>query len=497
MIILGDGPLTLTSLEQIATGRIKVELDPEARARISTGAEALQSLAVSGRPIYGVNTGFGIFADRRIQPEQSANLSRNLILSHSVGVGPPLAPALVRAAMAIRANTLAQGHSGVRAALVERLLQMLNAGVTPIIPCKGSLGASGDLAPLSHLALVLTQGELEGDDHSGRAWFEGEALSGAEAMRRAGLERLRLGPKEGLALNNGASFSTAQLALSAIEIRRALRISELILAVGAGREGGPKVNATGQKPAGNITGDDAVFERIVVLLSDIQAEGASPTIDSLKNAHMLGAVWDVLEFAEDVLQREMNAATDNPLLFGDEALSGGNFHGQPIGLAADGLKRGLAEAGCLITLRLSKALQSHEAEEDAWPNFPDEAALRLAGRWTAELRRLGFPDSIHSLPTSADQEDQNPNAWNAARRLADAAAVFRMLVALALSASMRRLSPREVGDLSADLQAAVQPIHLVLESIISTEILYEHIDSLAQSILEGGLDWGVEDIGTA
>jgi histidine ammonia-lyase len=494
LITLGDGPLTLASLEQIARGQTSVDLSDEARARISASADALGVLASSGRPIYGVNTGFGIFADRRIQPDQSANLSRNLVLSHSVGVGPPLSPALVRAAMAIRANTLAQGHSGVRVALVERLLQMLNAGVTPIIPSQGSLGASGDLAPLSHLALVLTRGEHSGADYSGRAWFESESLSGAEAMRRAGLERIRLGPKEGLALNNGASFSTALLALSVLEIQRTLKTSELILALGATLADRLPTDASGQPSTRTVAEGDAPHQRLEALVSEIRSAPSSPPSDSLREAYTLGAVREVLIFTEGVLQREMNAATDNPLIFGEEALSGGNFHGQPIGLAADGCKRALVEAGHLMYTRLSMPPQLQAIADDHWPEYPAETARLFADRLMRELRRLAHPDSILSLPTSADQEDQNPNAWNATRRLADAAIAFRTLTALGFLAAMRSIRPKDLPSFPPTLRAMLEPVQRQLAKVVSVEMLNDYVDQISQSIREGGVMWEGEDV---
>jgi histidine ammonia-lyase len=472
LIILGDGPLTLVSLEQIARGRTKVELGDSARARIAESTSALRSLAASGLPIYGVNTGFGIFADRRIRTEQAADLSRNLILSHSVGVGPPLAPEVVRAAMIIRANTLAQGYSGVRVALVERLLQMLNASVTPIIPSKGSLGASGDLAPLSHLALVLTKDESEEDENSGRAWYNGEALSGAEAMRRAGLERLRLGPKEGLALNNGASFSTAQLALSALEIHRSLRVGELIRSLHALRENGFPAGSMDQPPAP----------------SGRQAEQAALPSALLREAHTLDAVWDVLQMTEDVLQREMNAATDNPLIFGEQALSGGNFHGQPIALAADSMKRALVDAGYMLYCRISESSRPQAKADEPWSEYLTEAAIEFAGKFMAELRRLAHPDSIYSLPTSADQEDLNPNAWNASRRLSDAAATFRTLTAIGLLTTIRKIDPKD-ADIPEDLRTTLQPAKSMLAGCSSMDSLHNRVHELANAILKGEFEW--------
>jgi len=207
MINLDGIHLTIEEIIAAARRFEPVQIAPEACAAMSRSAGWVEQIVASDRPVYGINTGFGIFADQRIPPAESSCLSRNLILSHAVGAGPSLSQEVVRAAMVVRANTLAKGFSGVRPELVELMTAMLNHRVTPVVPSQGSLGSSGDLAPLSHLGLVMTRGEKDDEDESGWADYNGEILIGKTAMARAGLEPIILGPKEGLALNNGATFS--------------------------------------------------------------------------------------------------------------------------------------------------------------------------------------------------------------------------------------------------------------------------------------------------
>ncbi len=233
MIEIDGSNLSLPQVEAVARRGETVCLAEAARQRMDQAYAWVQEIVAAGRPVYGINTGFGVFAEQTISPSDSARLTRNLILSHAVGVGPALPAEVVRAAMLIRANTLAGGYSGVRPLVVETLLAMLNAGVTPVVPSQGSLGSSGDLAPLSHLALVFSTDETDRGEDSGLADYQGVRMSGKAAMQAAGIPRLILGPKEGLAVNNGATFSAAIAALAVIDAAHLLRLAELSLALPA------------------------------------------------------------------------------------------------------------------------------------------------------------------------------------------------------------------------------------------------------------------------
>lgn len=231
-LLLDGNSLSIDDVIAVARGRRPAQLAPTARERMAASRAYVESLLVPGAPpVYGINTGFGIFANRSVPPEQSAVLSRNLILSHAVGTGQPLGEEIVRAAILVRANTLALGYSGVRVKTVETLIAMLNAGVHPVIPEQGSLGSSGDLAPLSHMALVLSRDALDNESESGEAFYGGRRMNGKAAMKAAGIPRIVLGAKEGLALNNGATFSAAVAALAIADSESLARQTQIATAM--------------------------------------------------------------------------------------------------------------------------------------------------------------------------------------------------------------------------------------------------------------------------
>lgn len=431
MIVLGKKLLTIEDLVRVARFYEPVELDEVASEKIYQSNQRLVRIIKSGKPVYGINTGFGIFADRQIKSEESEQLSRNLILSHAVGTGEPLKPEIVRAAMLVRANTLAQGYSGVRVEIVQTLLDMLNNGVTPIIPSQGSLGSSGDLCQLSHLALVFTTDQNDFEEESGQAIYQGKILTGKEAMNAAGIARIRLGAKEGLAINNGATFSAAIAALAVHEAEYLLGLSNKATAlslealVGCSSAFDERIHKArghaGQiETAATIRG---LFKGSTLVDSQQRVQDAY----SLRCApQILGAALDTLSYAHSVVSTEINAATDNPLIFEDDVvLSGGNFHGEPVGMVMDFLGIAMSEAGA-ISERRTFRLTDGKLNQGLPPMLVDsfEAAGLNSGvmmpQYTAaslvlENQSLSTPDSVHSLPTSAEQEDHNANAMTAAR----------------------------------------------------------------------------------
>jgi histidine ammonia-lyase len=432
-VVIDGNHLTLTHIESVARFHARVDLDKSARERITQSAENLKRLASSKAPIYGVNTGYGIFADRHLDSSQSSKISHNLVLSHAVAVGEPFSEEVVRAAILIRANSLAHGFSGVRTEIIDALLSLLNKGVTPYIPSQGSLGSSGDLAQLAQLALVFTKSDAhEFGDTEVQAWFEDSLLPGHEAMKKAGIEPILLGPKEGLALTNGASFSTALLALAVIDSQRVLFSTEIassmsldaLLGVSAALD--ERIHA-----ARPYAGQQAVAQRMRNLIAGSQLIDSTARVQDAYSLRccpqILGPIWDTLAYAEKICSIEINSATDNPLLFGDDVLSGGNFHGEPVGLAADYLKIALSEAGSISERRIFRLLS-----EDMNAHLPamliaDRSKIGLysglmmlhytAGSLALENQALANPNSIFSVPTSAGQEDHNANSTTAARNL--------------------------------------------------------------------------------
>ena len=358
MIQIDGNHLTLEELAAVARGGEPVGLSAEGKQAILIAQGYLEEIRATDQPVYGINTGFGIFADQRIHRQDSAKLSRNLILSHAVGTGPALPADVVRAAMLVRANTLTKGLSGVRVEIVETLLEMLNQGVTPVIPEQGSLGSSGDLLPLSHMALVFTTDELDRDEDSGRAEYRGKQMSGKQAMAEAGLKRIILGAKEGLAVNNGATFSAAIAALAVLDAETLLDTAEAVLALSLEAVMGcsSAFDARIHQARGQV-GQLKVAERVRNLTQDstlIDRTGRIQDAYSLRCAPQVqGAARDTVEFVRSVIEKELNAATDNPLIFGrGEVLSGGNFHGEPVGMVMDYLGIAMAELAAISERRI-------------------------------------------------------------------------------------------------------------------------------------------------
>jgi histidine ammonia-lyase len=417
------GAATLDQLASIGAGT-SLRLDGDWRAPVQASHDALRAALATGAALYGVNTGFGKLAQTRIADDALAALQLNLLRSHAAGVGKRLAPRVVRLVLALKALSLAQGASGVRPVMVEYLAEMLNQDVLPIIPSRGSVGASGDLAPLAHLSLVLV-GE-------GRALFRGVDVPGAEALAHLGLPPLVLGPKEGLALLNGTQVSTA-IALDALFRARRMFATALVAAAlstdglrGSDTPFDPRIHALRRHPG---------QQRVAAALSRLMAGSAirdshredDPRVQdpySIRcTPQVLGAALDAMDHSAAVLEREANAVTDNPLVIGGDILSGGNFHAEPVGFAADHLALALAETGAIserrMALLIDPALSGLPAflVRDGGVNSGFMIAQVTAAALAAENRHLANPRVTDSLPTSANQEDHVSMATGAALRL--------------------------------------------------------------------------------
>jgi histidine ammonia-lyase len=482
MIQLDGNQLTIDQIASVARHGETVSLSTRALKRIQESRSWVDQMVMSETPVYGINTGFGIFSDRRISREDAALLSRNLILSHAVATGPELDKDVVRAAMLIRANTLAKGYSGIRPIVVETIIEMLNRGVTPMIPSQGSLGSSGDLAQLSHMALVFTTYGGDLDEESGWAEFQGKRVSGKTAMERAGITRIILGAKEGLAVNNGATFSAAIAALSVYDAAILLGTASIALAMSLEALMGvlsafdPRIHLVR-----NHLGQMAVAEQIRQLTQGSSLLGADGRIQdaySLRCAPQVqGAAMDALVFIKDRIQREINAATDNPLIFGPgEAISGGNFHGEPIGMAMDFLSIALTEVAS-ISERRTFRLTDGKLNADLPPMLVDtkEAAGLNSGmmmpQYTAaslvlESQTLASPDSVYSLPTSAEQEDHNANAMTAARHTAAIIQNTAHVLAIEIYCASRAMDLRLRQFPSAVMGVGVLAAHQKIREIV-------------------------------
>lgn len=425
-MLIHPGQLTLDSLHAIHAGVVPLRLPESARVAIRASQKVVQRAADGDAPVYGVNTGFGKLANLRISKDQLDALQLNLIRSHSAGVGEPLAPAVVRLMLALKAASLARGHSGVREVVVDTLLAVHNAGLVPYVPSQGSVGASGDLAPLAHMALALL-GE-------GHMLQEGRAVPALAALAQAGIAPLTLGAKEGLALINGTQTSTA-LALDALlsfepVLEAALVIGALTVDAARGSDGpfDPRIHALRRQP-GQI--DVAQYYRSLLQGSEIRnshLDGDDRVQDpySLRcQPQVVGACLDQLRHCALVLVREANAVTDNPLVFAEDGvmIAGGNFHAEPVALAADAMALAIAEVGAIAERRIAMLIDSGVSRlppfltADAGLNSGFMVAHVTAAALASENKSLAHPASVDSLPTSANQEDHVSMATFAARRL--------------------------------------------------------------------------------
>jgi histidine ammonia-lyase len=420
------GALNLEQLRRVRRGEIQLSLEPGALDAIRRSAAIVQAAAAGDEPVYGVNTGFGKLASKRIGKDELAALQRNLIRSHCVGVGAPLSPGVVRLMLATKAASLARGFSGVRESVVQSLLDVFNAGLVPFVPAQGSVGASGDLAPLSHMTLAL-MGE-------GEMLVDGQRRPAAAVLEKAGLKPLVLEAKEGLALINGTQTSTA-LALDALlrfedVFASAVISGALSLDAARGSDGpfDPRIHAVRGQP-GQI--ETAAAYRALLAGSAIRAshrEGDERVQDPYClrcQPQVMGACLDQTRYAREVLLREANAVTDNPLVFADDGamISGGNFHAEPVALAADALACAIAEVGAIAERRIAMLIDTGVSRlppfltANAGLNSGFMIAHVTAAALASENKSLAHPASVDSLPTSANQEDHVSMATFAARRL--------------------------------------------------------------------------------
>jgi histidine ammonia-lyase len=444
------GQLTLEDVERVARGaaRVGVQLDDAARVRIEAARAVVESVVREQRVVYGITTGFGALSEVVIPPDRIRELQVNLIRSHAGGVGQPLDEVETRAIMLLRANVLALGHSGVRTAVVELLLECLNRGVHPVIPSRGSVGASGDLAPLSHLALVLL-GE-------GHAVLDGDTTDGATALARAGLEPVVLEAKEGLALNNGTQV---HVGIGILALLRAERVLETLEVSGAmsleALRGTPDAFDAALQRARPQRGQQVSAARLRTLLADSEIRESHRHGDPrVQDAYSLrcmpqvhGAARQALQYVREVLEIEANSATDNPLIFPEDGrvISGGNFHGQPGAQALDLLCIAVADLGSICERRMARlvdpALSGLPAflTSDPGVNSGLMIAQIAAAALVADLRLRAHPASVDSVPTDANKEDHVSMGVAAALKAREAVELLETLAALELLCAAQAL----------------------------------------------------------
>ena len=437
-LLLDGAHLTLQDLEAVAVRRRPVALAPEARAAVARSRHVVDDAVARGAVVYGVTTGFGNFADVVIPAGRIRELQLNLIRSHAAGVGEPLGEPQTRALMALRANVLAKGYSGVRPETLDLLVSLLNAGIHPVIPAQGSVGASGDLAPLAHLALALV-GE-------GRCLHQGRASTCAEALAAAGLQPLTLEAKEGIALINGTQLITGVLGLALAEAERLQQAADVTGALSLDALKGtdvafdPRIHAARPHP-----GQAASARNLRRLLAGSAIRESHRDCGKVQDAYSLrcmpqvhGAARDALAYVARTVDVEMNAATDNPMVFAEtgELLSGGNFHGEPVAIAADVLAIAVAELGAIAERRIERLVNPALSDLPAFLTREGglQSGLMLAHVTAAALasenKVLCHPASVDSIPTSANKEDHVSMGVTAARKAERVVANVRRILAV-------------------------------------------------------------------
>jgi len=446
MITLDGSSLTIEEVESAAKSDTPVRIAEDARERMERSRAVVERLAVGNAPVYAVNTGVGLLADVRIAPGELEQLQRNVVRSHACGIGDPLSRADVRAMMLIRANVLAKGFSGIRPLVAQRLCDLLNRNVTPVVPSQGSVGASGDLAPLAHIALVLVS--------EGEAEFEGVRLSGAEALKRAGMEPLVLAPKEGISLLNGTQ---AMLAIGCLELRTAEMLADtadLVCAMttdalrGTPRAFDPRIQELRPHP-----GQVRSAQNLMRMMESSEIRQSHITCRRVQDAYSLrcapqvhGAVRDCLSEARRTFEIELNSVTDNPLVIDDDIVSGGNFHGEPLALKLDAMAIALTALAGISERRIDR-LVNPALNEDLPPFLANHAGLEsgfmmiqvTAAALVAENRVLAYPASSGSITTSGNKEDFVSMGMTSALKLKQVVRNTRRVLAIELLTAVRAL----------------------------------------------------------
>ena len=453
VIVNGDA-LTVADVVDVATGAARAELGPDVPARMETSRAVVAAAIAGGGPVYGVNTGFGALADTRVGEQDLTALQGAIVRSHAAAAGPPLDDATVRAILLLRARTLAAGYSGVRADLPRRLLELLNLGLLPVVPAKGSVGASGDLAQLAHLAQPLIgEGRLRGPGDAA------EGRPAAEVLAEHGLEPLQLAPKEGLSLVNGTepmqallafSVRDADLLVQAADVACALSVEALL---GTDRPYDERVQRIRPHPGQLVSAANlrALLSGSALMASHRHSRHAVQDAYSLRCAPQVhGAVRDVLTYARAVISTELGAVVDNPVIVPDgEVMTTGNFHGEPLAFAADMLAMALSELASISERRVDRMLDPASSRglppflaPDAGTNSGYMLAQYTAASLVSENKVLSHPASVDTIPTSGKQEDHVSMGWTSVRKLREVIGNVRTCLAVEILCAAQGIDQR-------------------------------------------------------
>lgn len=491
--VLNPGELTLSDLKNLLDESHTLVLSEQAKKNITASATFIQEAVLAGQVIYGVNTGFGALASTRIPAADLEELQRKIVLSHAAGVGEPFSPRIVRLILILKINSLARGYSGVRLSTIEALIQLLNHQVYPVIPSQGSVGASGDLAPLAHLTTVLLG--------VGEAFYHGERLPAVDALKKANLSPLTLAAKEGLALLNGTQASTALAILGLCKAENALATGlvagalSVDAAKGSTQPFDERIHAirghAGQMDVAAVL--RSLLNNSAIRNSHLQCSKVQDPYSLRCQPQVMGACLTQIRQAAEVLLIEANAVSDNPLIFADDktVLSGGNFHAEPVAFAADNLALALAEIGSLSERRIALLVDPHFSNLPAFlvknpgMNSGFMIAQVTAAALVSENKALAHPSSIDSLPTSANQEDHVSMATYAARRLLKMAENCSAILAIEVLAATQGIDFHEPLKTSPTLTA----VHTLVRKQVAfyAEDRYFSPDIIAiQTLVETG-----------
>ena len=491
MTILVDGNnLTLDEIYRVAYDFEKVKLTAASIEKVKKCRNYVENIIRENKTVYGITTGFGKFSTIKIPPEQTEELQENLILSHATGVGKYLSKAETRAVILLRINVLAKGFSGIRVETLQTLIELLNKKIHPCIPEKGSVGASGDLAPLSHLALVLLG--------KGKAEYQGKIISGAQALKKVGIKPVKLKAKEGLALNNGTQVMTAIAALNLLQAENLCRIADIAAAMttdallGTAAAFDPMIHQV-RPHQGQIES----AENIAALLKNSPLNKSHRNCENVQDAYSLrcspqvnGAVRDTLNFARKTIETEINSATDNPLIFPDEdkVISGGNFHGEPLAFASDFMGISVSELANISDRRIEHLLNP-ALNRDLKPFLAPRPGLDsgfmiaqlTAASLVSENKVLAHPASVDSIPTSANQEDHVSMGTIAAVKARTIIENTTFVLGIELMAAAQALDSRKHKSSTA-LEAVKSEIRKIVPHLEKDRIITDDINNLKKLV---------------
>ena len=498
-LIIDGEHLTIGDVGLIAERGGLVRIAENAKKRVHKCRNVIEKVIKEGKIIYGVNTGFGKFSDVRIADDQLEQLQDNLVMSHAAGVGNPLPPEIVRAILLLKANTLVKGYSGCRLLIIERLLQMLQSNVLPVIPEKGSVGASGDLAPLAHLALVLIG--------MGEAYYNGKKMSGAEAMKAARLELIKLKAKEGLALLNGTQVSTAIAAIALLRLENLIKHADIIgvLSMEA-LMGTPVAFDERIHKVRGLSGQRKAAQNLSNLLRDSQIVESHKHCHKIQDAYSLrcmpqvhGAVREAAVFIRSILSVEINSATDNPLIFPEDGtvLSGGNFHAQPISLASDVLAIAAAQLSNISERRIEFMLDPCTSDmagfltKEGGLNSGFMIAQVTAASLVSENKVLCHPASVDSIPTSANKEDFVSMSSHACRKALEIVKNAENIMAIELLCATQGFDFKQMSS-SPAINTVVEIIRSKIPHWDKDRVMYPDIEAACDLLKSGELLRAVE-----